>query len=115
MGRPTYRMFVDLINLLDTDVGKMMISKDEARRIILSVRLLEDVPLESLSDEFSPQLIAAAPAMLDAIEDILADCDAQDDDPEDYRARYYDLHVGHVQRLREIVADIYPDERPSRG
>ncbi len=62
------------------------------------------------SDEFSPQLIAAAPAMLDAIEDILADCDAQDDDPEDYRARYYDLHVGHVQRLREIVADIYPDK-----
>lgn len=106
MGRPTYRMVVDLINLLDTDVGKMMISKDEARRIILSVRLLEDVPLESLSDDFSPQLIAAAPDMLDAIEDILADCDAQDDDPEDYRARYYDLHVGHVQRLRAIVADI---------
>lgn len=59
---------------------------------------------KDMNCEADARLIAAAPEMLDAIEEILADCDAQDADPSNYRARYYDLHVGHVKRLQEIVA-----------
>lgn len=40
---------------------------------------------KDMNCEADARLIAAAPDMLDAIEDILADCDAQDADAGDYR------------------------------